>query len=97
MTSWPASQHEEVQCRVRAILIAVAPQLPAVTVGIVDEMVDANECGVAIEIISEMLVESDAMISEETLSDVSSVVTDIGLDQVNVDRLRPLVARSSPS
>lgn len=88
MTSW---RHEEVQGRVRGLLITVAPQLLAVTVGIVDEMIDANECGVALEIMSEMLVESGAVISAETLSDVSSLVEEMGLDQVNVDRLRSRV------
>jgi hypothetical protein len=91
MTSWPPSRHEEIQGRVRGLLIAVAPQLPAVTAGIVDEMIDANECGVALEIMSEMLVESGAAISAETLSNVSSLVDEMGLDQVNVDRLRSRV------
>ena len=88
MTGWPASRHEEVQGRVRGILIAVASQLPVFTVGLVDGMIDANECGVALEIMSEILVESGAVISAETLLDVSSLVGEMGLDQVNVDRLR---------
>ena len=58
------------------------------TVGIVDELIDANECGVAIEIMSERLVESGAVISAETLSDVSLLVEEMGLDQVKVERLR---------
>ncbi len=91
MTSWPAARHEEVQGRVRGLLIAVAPQLPAVTVGIVDEMIDANECGVALEIMSEMLVESGAVISEQSLSDVSSLVEEMGFGRLNVDRLRSRV------
>ncbi len=49
---------EVVQGRARGVLIAVASQLPAVTVGMVDEMVEANECGVALEIVIEVLVES---------------------------------------
>lgn len=91
MTGWPASRHEEVQGRARGLLITLAPQLPAVTVGIVDEMIDANECGVAMEIMSEMLVESGAVISEETFSDFTSLADEMSLDRLNVDRLRPLV------
>jgi hypothetical protein len=82
------SRHEEVQGRTRGLLITLAPQLPAVTVGIVDEMIDANECGVALEIMSEMLVESGGRISEVTLSEVASLVDEMGLDQLTVDRLR---------
>jgi hypothetical protein len=89
--NWPASSHEDVQGRARGLLITVAPQLPAVTVGIVDEMIDANECGVALEVMSEMLVESEAVISEEILRQVASLVDELGLDRVNVDRLRSRV------
>ena len=49
---------------------------------------DANESGLALETLSEMLLESGAVISGETLADISSLVDEIGLDQVNVDRLR---------
>ena len=91
MTDRSPSHYEEVQGRVRGLLITLAPQLPAVTVGIVDEMIDSNESGVALEIMSEMLVESGAIISEQTLSDVASLVNDMGLDRLNVDRLRSLV------
>ncbi|MGH9120441.1 MAG: MafI family immunity protein [Acidimicrobiales bacterium] len=81
------------QGRERAILIEVAPELPALTVGIVHEMIDANEYGVALEVMSDMLVESDAVISEKTLSDVALLVDEMGLDVINVDRLRSRVER----
>lgn len=91
MSERSASRYEELQGRIRGLLIAVADQLPAVTVGLVDEMIDANECGVALEIVSEMLVESRAVISGQTLSDVAALVDEMGLDRVTVDRLRPCV------
>jgi hypothetical protein len=92
MTDWPASQHEEVQGRARGLLIAVAPQLPSVTIGLVDEMIDANECGVALEIMSEMLVESRAIISSQELAMIRELVETMRLDPINVERLRPLVS-----
>ena len=58
----------------RRLLIAVARQLPALTVGIVDEMMTRNESGLALETLSEMLLESGAVISGETLADISSLV-----------------------
>lgn len=91
MTSWPASRHEEIQGRARGLLITLAPQLPAVTVGIVDEMINANECGVALEIMSEMLVESGAIISQEAFSDFAALADEMKLDRLNVDRLRSRV------
>jgi hypothetical protein len=87
-----ASYHEELRDRVRGLLITVADQLPASTVALVSEMIDANESGVALETISEMLVESQGKISAGTLALVSELVDTMRLDQVNVERLRPLVA-----
>jgi hypothetical protein len=92
MTEWTASQHEEIQGRARGLLIAVAPQLPAVTVGLVGEMIDANECGVALEIMSEMLVESRAAVSAQELTMLSELVETMRLDPLTVERVRPLVA-----
>lgn len=91
MTSWPASSHEEIQGHTRGLLIALAPQLPAITAGLVDGMIDANECGVAVEIMSEMLVEAGGVISEETLSEVAFLVKELRLDPINVERLRSRV------
>jgi hypothetical protein len=91
MTERPTSEHEEVQGRARGLLIAVAPKLSSVTVGLVDEMIDANECGVALEIMSEMLVESRAAISSEDLAMMNELVRTMRLDPISVERLRPLV------
>jgi hypothetical protein len=85
------SHFEELQGRLRGVLIAVAEQLPSVTVGLVNEMIDANECGVALETISEMLVESGARIDVGELLDVERLAHDMGLEDITVDRLRPLV------
>jgi hypothetical protein len=57
-------------------------------------MVDANESGVALETISEMLVESDGRLSVDALGMVSDLVATMGLDQSVVERLRPLVRAS---
>jgi hypothetical protein len=53
-----ASQFEELQGRLRGLLIGVADQECRVTVQLVGEMIDANEGGVVLETISEMLAES---------------------------------------
>lgn len=91
MTVADWSHHDDVRGRVRGLLIVLADQLPAVTVGLVDEFLDADEQGVAVELLSEMLVESRARISSDTLAAFSTVVKEMELDPTNLDRLRPLV------
>ena len=76
---------------VRALLIMVADQLPRTTVALATEIVDANESGIALETISEMLVESDGRLSAEAFGTGSDLVVTMGLDHDVVDRLRPRV------
>ena len=85
--------YDHIRGRVRGLLIAVADQLPAVTVGLVDDLLDSNEQGVALEILSEMLVESNARISTDVLSVFGELVDEMQLDPANVDRLRPHLAK----
>lgn len=87
---------EEVQGRLRGLLISVADQLPSVTVQFIGEMIDANECGLALETLSEMLVESRAWISPEALSDISLLVAQMDLASINVGRLKPRVRPGAP-
>jgi hypothetical protein len=89
-----ASYYEDLRGRVRALLIMVADQLPGTTVDLVAEMIDANESGVALETISEMLVVSTGRIDEHELDIVRDLVATMRLDAVVVDRLRPLVESS---
>jgi hypothetical protein len=84
-------RYEEIQGQTRGVLILVADQLPQVTVGIVSELIDHNESGIAVEMLSEMLVESDAKLSVDVLDAIARLVNEMGLDQTNVERLRPLL------
>ena len=91
MTDWDSSYYEDLQGRVRGVLIEVANQLPSLTVGLVEEMIDANESGVALETIVNMLAESGGTISTSTFGSVSSLVETMGLDENIIGRLEPLV------
>jgi hypothetical protein len=82
---------QEMQRRVRAVKNTVAHQLPVVTVGVADELINANECGVALEIMSEMLVESNAAISRQVADEIESLCNVMGLDPKTVERLKPLI------
>jgi hypothetical protein len=90
------SYFEELQGRVRGLLISVSDLLPPVTVQLAGEMIDANECGVALETISEMLAESRATISREVFTIVTELVGTMNLDASNAERLEPLVTDDHP-
>lgn len=81
----------DLQGRLRGLLIRTETSLPPATAAFVSEFIDANECGLALETISEMLLESAAEIDRSTLDTVAELTQDMGLDQVNVARLVPLV------
>lgn len=89
-----ADAHDQIRGRVRGLLISLADQLPPVTVGLVDELLDANEQGIAVEMLSEMLVESRARISADDLKVFEDVIDAMQLDRLTVERLRPLVANA---
>ena len=86
-----SSRYEDIRGRVRGLLITLGDQLPVVTARLVHELLDANEQGVAVEMLSEMLVESKARISSDTMAVFEDVVDEMKLDQANVERLRPLL------
>jgi|GEM_PF-1052774 len=85
------SYYEDLQGRLRAILVLVADQLPGVTVELVTEFIDANECGLALETLSEMLHESNARVTRHLAAEVRSLADDMGLDRQVGDHLIPLV------
>lgn len=91
-----ADAHDHIRGRVRGLLISLAEQLPPVTVGLVDELLDANEQGIAVEILSAMLVESKARISPELMAVFVDLVEEMNLDPLNVERLQPLVTSAEP-
>jgi hypothetical protein len=92
MNNYTASYYEELRGNAIALLILVADKLPKTTVQHVTEMVDANESGLALETLSEVLAESRQIITNDAFTLVADLVETMGLDQVVVDRLRPFVS-----
>lgn len=72
--------HEDLGGRLRAILILVADQLSRVTVELVTEFIDANECGLALETLSEMLFESGAKVSSQLVVEMRVLAEKMRLD-----------------
>jgi hypothetical protein len=87
MTPGGGGNRDEVQGQVRGLLIIFADQLPSRTVGIIDELIDHDESGVALEVMSEALATSGITVSGETLGLFSEAVARLQLDPVNVTRL----------
>lgn len=85
------SEQEALAGRLRALLIDVAGQLPEVTAELVDELIDANETDIALDMMSEMLVDSRARLTVEFLDNVAALSRVLGLGPQTTDRLRPLV------
>ena len=89
--SHPRSYYEDMQARLRALLIATGESIAAKELSLFNELVDANECGVALEMLSEALASSDARIDAAVIQDVRSLSDQMGLGPAVVDRLRPHV------
>jgi hypothetical protein len=83
--------YEELQGRLRALLMATGVWIAPEQLSLFHELVDANECGVALEMLSEALASSDARIDEAVLADVQSLSEQMRLGPAVVDRLRRLV------
>jgi hypothetical protein len=87
---------EELQGRIRGLLITVAEQLPISTIEFVDEMVDANERGLAVETMSEMLVESDATIDLTVLMTFEQLYDECDSTQLTSTDSMPLFGTMNP-
>lgn len=93
--TYDTSYYEDLRGRARGALIAVAEQVPPKTVGLINELLDSNEHGPAVEALSEAIIEAEATISPETLTSLEGLVVTMGLDRGVAERLRPLVGTST--
>lgn len=56
---------DELSGRVRSLLISVSERLPTQKVGLVDELIDAGEFGIALETMADILGDEETMISSQ--------------------------------
>jgi hypothetical protein len=78
--------------RLLALLPVFADQLPAITLEVLRELLEANEPGVAVEILSEVLAEEDARIAPPAFAALEEAASELDLAPSVVDQLRPLVS-----
>jgi hypothetical protein len=85
-----AAYYEDIRGRVRGILISTSEHLPADQVGRLDGIIDANESGIALEMLSEMLVEVGASVDTEIVEQFDKLARDMGLGPDLMERVRSL-------
>jgi hypothetical protein len=86
-----AAYYEDLRGRVRGVLIATAGLFPAQQAGLVDELIDANESGLALEMLSEMLVEAKADVDAQVVAQIDRLVSEMGLAREVGERVRKLM------
>jgi len=82
---------EEIQGKLRGLLITLGNQLPKRTVDIVNELIEHAECGVALEILSDMLVESSARLTETEFDLVTRLAGTMKVSESYSVQLKALV------
>ena len=95
MASGSDASSENLRKRARAVLVRVADRFPPVEIGLLDELIDANEPGVAIEILSQLLAESGTAHERQVIDEIADLVPTLGLDTEVVSRLARLERRHS--
>ena len=83
--------HQEMQHKVRAILIMTGASISPEQLGLFNDLVDANEYGIALDMLTETLVASGAKIDATAFRDIQSLSEQMGLEPEVIDRLRPIV------
>lgn len=73
--------HELMRGKCRGFLIAVADRLPHDTTGLAEELIHANEYGVAIEIVAEALEQGGATLTSEESHWLARLLSDMGLPE----------------
>jgi hypothetical protein len=81
--------YEELQARMRAILIAVGSFISPEQLSLFNELVDANEPGAALDMLTEALADSDTKMSQADFEDIKSVEERMKLGSGIINRVRP--------
>jgi hypothetical protein len=85
------SPHELQAARLHQLITRLSTQLAPNTVELATEMVDANEAPIALDMISEMLVDGRAEISPQVFDEIQDLAAGLGLEPAVSERLRELV------
>lgn len=87
--TYSQSYYDDIRGRLRAVLFTVADVLPEDTLHFVAEELDANELGLSLETLVDVLEEISAHVSRETVSELAAL-NDVMRIGINVrERLGP--------
>jgi hypothetical protein len=95
MSIFDGSQQDDVDGRLRWLLIELGHLLAPVTVGLAHEMIDASESPIALDMMSEMLVEAGVSLDRRIVDEVADLAAAMGLGPEPAGRLEPLVRERS--
>jgi hypothetical protein len=76
---YDATYYEQLRARTRDVLTSVDHWFPPAQASLLDELIDVNECGVAVEMISAMLQEFHADVRPDEATEIDGLVRDMGL------------------
>ena len=79
------------QQKIRAILIITGASISAEQLALFNDLADANEYGIALDMLIETLASSGAKIDAAAFRDIQSLSDQMKLEPEVVDRLRPIV------
>ena len=90
-SNFTPNYYEELQARLRALLIATGGWISLEQLSLFNELVDENEPGVALDMLTEALAASGPRIDETLFRDMQSLAEQMKLAPEVVERIRPLV------
>jgi hypothetical protein len=86
-----AAYYADLESRVKGLVGSVESSLSPDQIAQLLQLAEHNEPGVAVEMLSEMLVERNAPVAQSLFDELRSLVTTMRLESDVSDRLRPLV------
>jgi len=87
-----SAYYEDIRGRMRGILIAVSEAFPVQQVGLIDELIDANESGVALEMLVGMLVGGSVPVASGVVDQIERLVEEMHLSAEVAEQIRALEA-----
>lgn len=84
--------YRDLQRRLRGLLIALGDRLPAADRRQIEEFIDVNECGLALETIGDALAEDGVRVEQATLDEIARLAETMGLPFGLAGRPRPIGA-----
>ena len=88
-----ATHYEEIKGRVRGLLIGVSNLLDPDRLALIEELIDSNESGVALDLLVRSLLERNTSIENEIKERLSELVRDLELDEEIENRVRSLAVQ----